>query len=134
MKIKIMAPACGAIVTGIDLAASLTDRQFNDIHSAFLERTVLIFRDLDLSEDQHVAFARRFGAAQNSEVSAFGKNADHPEIDILEYDANNPPVGTRDLWHTDFAGTERADPRHVALRPRHPARRDTIWVSSGRRI
>ena len=68
-----MSPACGSLVTGIDIGAGLSNQAFDEIHAAFLERTVLIFRDQQLDEDQHVAFARRFGALQTTEISAFGK-------------------------------------------------------------
>ncbi len=131
MDLQIMSPACGAVVTGIDLGAELTNQQFDTISTAFLDRTVLIFRDQNLSEDQHVAFARRFGTPQLSDISAFGKNAAHPEIDILEYDADNPPVATQDLWHTDFAGTERPT-LGTALYARAipPTGGDTIWVNT----
>lgn len=132
MTIEKMAPACGAIVTGIDLSGELTNQQFDAIHDAFLDRTVLIFRGQELSESQHVAFARRFGSPQSTEVSAFEKNAAHPEIDVLEYDADNPPVATQDLWHTDFAGTERPTLGTVLYaREVPPDGGDTIWVDCG---
>ena len=39
-----MSPACGGIIEGIDLSQDLTNRQFDEIHDALLDRTVIIFR------------------------------------------------------------------------------------------
>ena len=125
-----MSPACGAIIEGIDLSQDLTNRQFDEIHQALLERTVIIFRDQDITPDQQVAFARRFGEPQPSAVSGFEKSKDNPEIDILEYDASSPPHVTRDLWHTDFAGTERPTMGTVLYAKNIPPRGgDTLWVN-----
>jgi taurine dioxygenase len=131
INVQLMAPACGGIVTGVDLSSELSNQQFDQIHSAVLDRTVLFFRDQELTEVQQVEFARRFGPLQKTDISAFGKNADYPEIDILEYDAENPPVATLDLWHTDFAGTERPSLGTVLYaRNIPPQGGDTIWIST----
>ena len=126
-----MSPACGAIIEGIDLSQDLTNRQFDEIHEALLDRTVIVFRDQHITPDQQVAFARRFGEPQPAEVSGFEKSKDNPEIDILEYDADNPPHVTRDLWHTDFVGTERPTMGTVLYAKVIPPRGgDTVWVNT----
>lgn len=126
-----MSPACGAIIEDVDLSGELTNQQFDEIHTALLERTVIVFRDQDISEAQQVAFSRRFGELQSSAVSGFEKNVEHPEIDVLEYDIDNPPHVTRDLWHTDFAGMEIPS-MGTSLYARNipPRGGDTIWVNS----
>ena len=125
-----MSPACGGIIEGIDLSKDLTNRQFDEIHEALLERTVIVFRDQDITPDQQVAFARRFGEPQPSAVSGFEKSKENPEIDILEYDASNPPHVTRDLWHTDFVGTERPTMGTVLYAKDIPPQGgDTVWVN-----
>ncbi len=125
-----MSPACGAIIEGIDLSQELSNRAFDEIHEALLDRTVIVFRDQHITPDQQVAFARRFGEPQPAEVSGFEKSKDNPEIDILEYDADHPPHVTRDLWHTDFAGTERPTMGTVLYAKDIPPRGgDTVWVS-----
>ena len=125
-----MSPACGAIIEGIDLSQELTNRQFDEIHEALLDRTVIVFRYQHITPDQQVAFARRFGEPQPNAVSGFEKSTENPEIDILEYDADHPPHVTRDLWHTDFAGTERPTMGTVLYAKDIPPRGgDTIWVN-----
>ena len=59
-----MSAACGGVIEGIDLSKELTNAQFNEIHSALLDRTVIIFRDQKISSHQQVAFSRRFGEPQ----------------------------------------------------------------------
>ena len=126
-----LAPACGSIIEGVDLGSDLTNQQFDEIHRALVERTVLFFRDQDISEEQHIAFTRRFGEIQPAAVSGFEKNEDYPEIDILEYDNDNPPHVTKDLWHTDFAGREKpALGTSLLARDIPPGGGDTIWVNS----
>ena len=127
-----MSPACGAIIGGVDLSGDLTNRQFDEIHSALLDRTVIVFRDQAITEAQQVAFTRRFGDLQSSAVSGFEKNVGQPEIDVLEYDADNPPHVTRDLWHTDFAGMPVPSMgTSLYARDIPPEGGDTIWVNSG---
>ena len=131
INVQDMSPACGAIVEGFDLSKELTNREFDEIHRAVVDRVVVVFRDQDLTPEQHVALSRRFGEVQPAEVSAFEKSAEYPEIDILEYDADNPPHVTRDLWHTDFAGTERPTWGTLLYARDIPAGGgDTIWVSA----
>ena len=131
ITVQNMAPACGAIINDIDLAVDVSNQQFDEIHNALLDRTVIIFRDQNLTEKQHIDFTRRFGDLQPAVVSGFEKSVDFPEIDILEFDADNPPHVTRDLWHTDFVGREKPS-MGTSLYARNipPEGGDTIWINS----
>ena len=130
IQVDEMSPACGAIIEGLDLSAELTNRQYDEIHSALLDRTVIIFRNQDLTQAQLSSFARRFGEVQPSSASGFEKSDEHPDVDILEYDSDNPPHVTKDLWHTDFVGTPRpALGTALYARDIPTAGGDTIWVS-----
>ncbi|MFT5182872.1 MAG: taurine dioxygenase [Alphaproteobacteria bacterium] len=131
ISVSEMAPACGAIIEGVDLSGELTNQQFDEIHTALLDRTVIVFRGQDITEAQQIAFTRRFGDLQSSAVSGFEKNAAHAEIDVLEYDADNPPHVTAELWHTDFAGMEVPSlGTSLYARDIPPRGGDTIWVNS----
>ncbi len=130
IQVDEMSPACGAIIEGIDLSQDLTNRQFDEIHQALLDRTVIVFRDQNLTEEQQVAFSRRFGDLQPASVSGFEKHPTVPEIDILEYDSDNPPHVTRDLWHTDFVGREKPSMGTTLYAKDIPVEGgDTIWVN-----
>jgi taurine dioxygenase len=126
-----MSPACGATIEGVDLSGALTNRQFDEIHAALLDRTVIVFRDQQLTQAQQADFARRFGEVQPSSASGFEKSDEHPDVDILEYDAENPPHITRDLWHIDFVGTARPTMGTVLYaKDIPPGGGDTIWVNA----
>ena len=130
ISVEKMAPACGGIIEGVDLTGEITNQQFNEIYHALLDRTVIILRGQHISEEQHISFSRRFGEIQPSAVSGFEKHEEFPEIDILQYNADNPPHVTRDLWHTDFVGRERPSMGTTLLaREIPPEGGDTIWVS-----
>ena len=125
-----LAPACGGLVEGVDLSAELGNQTFQEIHDALMDRTMIFFRDQEITPAQHVALSRRFGEPQPTTVSAFEKSPDYPEIDILEYDADNPPHITLDLWHTDFAGTPTPTLGTLLYARDIPSQGgDTIWVN-----
>lgn len=60
MHIKPSEATLGATVTGVDLA-SLDDATFAAIESAWHRYAVLVFPGQALSDDDHIAFTRRFG-------------------------------------------------------------------------
>lgn len=122
-------PAIGAVIEGV-AAAAITDAQFNVVHAALMAHHVIVLRGQKLSNVALVQFARRFGEPQPASESSFGKLAEFPEIDVLDYDATRPPYVTKEMWHTDFSG--RAEPTlgSVLYALQVPAAGgDTIWVS-----
>ncbi|QAA94618.1 TauD/TfdA dioxygenase family protein [Pollutimonas thiosulfatoxidans] len=60
VEIRKLAGTIGAEISGVDLK-DLSQEEFQDIHQAFLDHGVIVFRGQFLDPDQHVAFARRFG-------------------------------------------------------------------------
>jgi taurine dioxygenase len=99
----------GAEITGVDLALPLSHDDFALIENAFVENQVLVFRDQDISLDQFVAFARRFGEitvhpfrsreAGSNKLADTGRQ-DYPELIILDNSGEKPPHST-DQWHSD---------------------------------
>jgi len=61
MTITPFAAPLGAEVTGIDIGKPLNRETVDRLHAAWLEHIVLVFRGQELSTDQQVAFAGRFG-------------------------------------------------------------------------
>ena len=57
--------ACGATVTGVDLA-DLDDADFAVVLGAWHEHGVVVFPGQHLDEASHVAFSRRLGALENT--------------------------------------------------------------------
>src|SRR5207302_4645132 len=78
MDVKPIAGALGAEIVGPDLRETLDDATVASIRQALLDHLVIFFRDQDLSPDQYMAFARRFGTPVQY---PFVKGIDgHPEI------------------------------------------------------
>jgi taurine dioxygenase len=95
----------GAEIRGVDLREPLDDASFAAIHDAFVRHEVLVFRDQDVTLEQQIAFAQRFGPLS---IHPFSPNLDdRREVIVLDYSADNPPALT-DQWHADE--TFRAQP------------------------
>jgi taurine dioxygenase len=60
MQVTDLAEAIGAELTGLDVNA-LDDTTMSEIMALFYDRMVLVFRDQEITPEQQVAFARRFG-------------------------------------------------------------------------
>ena len=61
LDIRPVAGALGAEIGGVDLCQNLSDDTIGEIRQALLDHLVIFFRDQDITPDQHLAFARRFG-------------------------------------------------------------------------
>ena len=78
IKLKKIGSYFGAEVMGADLSVVLDDAMFSEIHQAFVENEVLVFRDLDISTDDQIRFGKMFGELT---VHPFSPNSD--EIVLL---------------------------------------------------
>jgi taurine dioxygenase len=61
IEVRPIAGALGAEIHGVDLAQPLADEVTAEIRWAFLKHLVIFFRNQQLTPQQQVAFARRFG-------------------------------------------------------------------------
>ena len=77
LKIRPTAHALGAEILDVDLN-DLPDSTFEQIRSAFVEHGVIFFRDQELTPEQHIAFAERWGTININRF--FGKLEGHPRI------------------------------------------------------
>ena len=103
MEIKSLTPHIGAEITGIDLSKDLTNEEFASIHQAHLDHKVLVFRDQQLTRDQHKAFGSRFGKLHVHPMN-FSKHGD-PEILTVRTTAKSAYTAG-DGWHTDVTCDE----------------------------
>ena len=88
MIIAPSATCLGATVTEVRLN-SLADNEWRAIiEDAFHERAVLVFPGANLSEDEHIAFSRRFGPLERT----LSKRAERQEISL------QPPRIFRHRW------------------------------------
>jgi taurine dioxygenase len=92
-----LSPTIGAELHGVGLAAPLDDETLAEVRRALLEYKVIFFRDQDITPEQHVAFARRFGEL---EVHPFVPHRDgFPEVMVLK--KNERLGGYENVWHSD---------------------------------
>lgn len=120
-----LAGALGAEVFGADLAA-LDDAAFEEVYRAFLEHQVLVFRDLDLTPEEYLGIARRFGAPV---PYPFATGIDgHPEITVIIKEPHQTS-NFGGMWHSDT--TYKAEPPKATMlycRETPDAGGDTIFA------
>jgi taurine dioxygenase len=104
--------ALGAEIHGVDLR-TIDDQGFAAIHRAWLDHLVLLFRGQDLTDDDLIAFSRRFGALDWAPVQETGRRfvEGHPEIYVVSnVIENGVPIGSlgagEAVWHTDMSYLE----------------------------
>lgn len=100
VEIRPYSSAIGAEIVNVDLTRALNDQTWVVIYRAFLDYSVLFFRDQDLSLDQHRAFSRRFG---DLEAYPYADGVDdYPEIvEVVKLPDELHNFGSG--WHTDMS-------------------------------
>jgi taurine dioxygenase len=83
IDVRPLSPALGAEIRGVDLAHAMDDATFAQILQAWHDHGLILLRDQTFTEDQQVAFGRRFG-----EVAPWSRFADkekgrHPYIMLV---------------------------------------------------
>lgn len=105
----------GASVTEVHLPR-ITDDEFDRLRGLLHDRGVVAVRGQDLSEEEQVGFARRFGQLQKIFIKE-ALSTRYPELffvsNVVE---NGKPLGSMDagrFWHTD--GAYLAKPHNVSM-------------------
>ncbi len=101
-ELEHLAITIGSVIHGIDLRTSDSPEQIRFIRDVLLERKVVFFRDQHLTEDEQVAFGRKFGEL---DAFPFGRPGGNPYILEIRHGRNNP--GMENGWHTDVTWMER---------------------------
>jgi taurine dioxygenase len=100
MQVTPFSAALGAVISGVDLAAPLSDAAFATMRQAFRDHGVIFFRHQKLSPEQHLAFARRWAPI---DINRFFKAVPgHPEIAEVRKEAEQTTNIGGD-WHTDHS-------------------------------
>lgn len=106
LEIRPRSGSIGAEVDGIDLANGIDDGEFDAILDAFHAHHVLVFSDQSLSQEQQVAFSRRFGELEWHVYRPF-RGEEFPELHTLSnLDDEGRPTGIHPgeaalQWHSD---------------------------------
>ncbi|MEM9329882.1 MAG: TauD/TfdA family dioxygenase [Pseudomonadota bacterium] len=97
IEIRPITPNIGAEIYGANLNH---DGDIEDIKQAFVDHSVLAIRGLDLSPDEHLTFARKWGEIN---VNRFFKPVEgYPEIATVLKEADQS-VAIGESWHTDHS-------------------------------
>ena len=102
-EVSTLTPHLGAEVRGIDLSVPLDEAQVADVHRAFADWGVLVFRDQHLDREAHKAFARHFGHLHVHPMNHARKQ--DPEILIVKTTAESAYTAG-DAWHADVTCDE----------------------------
>lgn len=100
IKVTPQSTALGAVISGIDLSKEPSKHAMAELKDAFGRYSVIFFRDQDLTPQQHIAMAERWGAIN---VNRFFKPLDgYPQIAQVIKEANQKEnIGG--TWHTDHS-------------------------------
>ncbi len=99
IQVRRVTGGCGAEISGVDLAR-LSNRQWDEVRRAFVDHGVIFFRDQDLSPEQHIQFARRWGPIDINRF--FTPVEGYPEIaEVRKEKAQKTNIGGG--WHTDHS-------------------------------
>ncbi|MCC7045703.1 MAG: TauD/TfdA family dioxygenase [Alphaproteobacteria bacterium] len=90
----------GAFIENVDLSRPLADEDFATIRQALTDHCVIFFRDQELSEEQHIAVAHRFGRININRF--FTPVPGHPQIaEVRKEPHQKSNIGS--IWHTDHS-------------------------------
>lgn len=125
IRIRPMTVAIGAEIEGVDLAQPLDEASWQAIYQTFLRWKVIFFRDQELTPQQHLDFARRFGPLEVHPISP--KVPGHEELLLLARGAQ--ARNGEDEFHADVT-FKSCPPKCSVLRalkvPEYGG--DTIWI------
>lgn len=100
LKVRRLAGALGAEITGVDLSRELDAATITEIRRMLVEHQVIFFRDQTLTPEQHVRFGARFGPL-NIHPYVAGMPG-HPEImEIIKEPDEKLNFGGG--WHSDMS-------------------------------
>jgi taurine dioxygenase len=119
MTINPAGRALGAEIQRVDLK-TIGDAQFRAIRGAWLDHLVLLFRAQQLTDEDFIAFSRRFGDLDWAPIQETGRRfvEGYPEIYVVSnVIENGVPIGSlgagEAVWHTDMSYLE--DPPKASM-------------------
>jgi taurine dioxygenase len=99
MNVSAFSEGCGAVVTDLQLA-TLNNDELVELRGVFAEYGLLFFRNQDLTPDQHLEFAERFGSIIINKF--FKTTAEFPQIaEVRKEKTQQTNIGGG--WHTDHS-------------------------------
>ena len=105
MEISQLSDAIGAEISGVDLG-NVDPGTFERIRNVFHEHQILLFRNQDITIEDHIAFSRNFGPLE-VHISKDSLHKDHEEILLVSnVKEKGKYIGVEnagDSWHSDLS-------------------------------
>jgi taurine dioxygenase len=110
LKLRKLSYPLGVEICDVDVAKPMSEQSFGEIYRAFLDNGILLFRNQDITREQHIEFSRRFGELDRHESLPRDRRKDHPELLMVtnEPKADGSPSDTKYTgrqWHSDMSFT-----------------------------
>lgn len=127
MEVRKLTGTIGAELLGVDVSTDLSAAVIRDIRQALLDHCVIFFRDQNLTPEQQITFAQRFGEISTTPV--YQTHPDYPQIMPVVKEATDKDI-IGDTWHTDETYHPRP-PMGSILYAREvpPVGGDTLWAN-----
>ena len=129
IRVEPLTCAIGAEVSNVSLAdAAVDELLLAEIRSLWLRHRVLFFRGQDITREEHVAFARRFGELEDHPVA--GSDPENPGLVRIYKSPGKPNDRYENAWHADATWREKP-PLGCVLRCVEcpPVGGDTMWAN-----
>jgi taurine dioxygenase len=110
LKLRKLSYPLGAEVCDVDVSRPMSEREFGEIYRAFLDHGILLFRNQNVTREQHIEFSRRFGELDRHDALPRDRHPEHPELLMVtnEPKPDGSPSDTRYTgrqWHSDMSFT-----------------------------
>lgn len=110
LKLRRLSHALGAEVRDIHVSKPMGEASFGEIYKAFLAHGILLFRNQDITREQHIEFSRRFGELDRHDALPRDRHPNYPEILLVTNEPNSDgtPSDSRYTgrqWHSDMSFT-----------------------------
>jgi taurine dioxygenase len=110
LKLRKLSYPLGVEICDIDVAKDITEGSFGEIYRAFLDNGILLFRNQDITREQHIELSRRFGELDRHDSLPRDRRQDHPELLMVtnEPKSDGSPSDTKYTgrqWHSDMSFT-----------------------------
>lgn len=127
MKIDRLSPALGAVISGIDLNATLNNEAQQGLQAALVEHQVLFLRQQFLQAEQQRDVAKLFGDLHIHPIYP----AHERVAEVMVLDSHKQDLRDNELWHTDVTFIQTPPLGCVLSAQQVPEfGGDTLWTSS----
>ena len=116
LSIERLNPKIGAMIFGIDLTATLQHEVLDALNEAWMEYLVLVFPNQRITDEQHIAFGRNFGALEEHPSHAHRSSRNKEIYRVSNVDETGQIIPSKEtawqyinlswLWHTDSSFRE----------------------------